>query len=1136
MSPCPKRVYLSLLALLLLLLSFSATSATRAAPPPPQTLAELKAEWWNQRDPATLPPLVLPAAGAATASAPTAGDALADVSRIAYQSLRTGAWEVFLARGDGTQSQRLTNGGENTSPGLNRGATHVAFSSRRDGDQELYSVRTDGAELRRLTTSSGDDSWAAWSPDSRRIAFASTRNFSWDIFVMNADGSGQTRLTSTATDDISPTWSPDGQQIAWVQRDGDLGILMVMNADGSQSRPLTSPMRYLENPSWSPNGAYIAFDADVDNDNWTEVITFCFTTGARCRVYDAWQNGVDVWMGSWSPDGEYLAVNRIDYGVNNGELVITNSFVQRIGSIASSGFGQNLLSSGYDFFPNWQATDIAPPETRFQPLPRYVKVSMNRAYKIEWEGWDNGPAGIREYWPQLWKEPAGGWQTMPTTTQPWYYLSWMGESTHTYAFRVRARDHAGNMGAWSGDSDDLFTPYIWRLDGRVHDSRGVDLDGAMIQRTPDTPDPATTTPDGRFQVHVTQYSQPTLVSVVKEGYYQAPAQPFSSFNYYEDRRYWWALRPEANRIEGGEFEAGSLSSWRISGTAQVVLDETDPYQGISSALMGQPADLPVTRLSPTSGSSSWLNPPHIARDGQGNLYVVWLEHGTEPAGILYAMKTPTAVWTAPTVVTHTGRLPVIAAAPDGVLHVTMLVDLPGNTVALYHTWKAPGGEWTEPATISSAFRVTGTESQSLAADDLGNVHAAWSNGEDIWYAALPAQGAWTQPARVFADGRFPVLAAGPAHQIYLAYRSRTPPYAAQFSSRSDGAPWLPAEQIPNSDGPNAPDLAVDQAGGIHLVALHQAAAVYIARPAGRDWQSPEPIGDQPTDWISSFAVASAPDGAVHFLYTLRDSNNLWSRIYCRVRNPGGAWSLPLRLSLSQRGYADGPDLITDDQSRTRAVWYNGSSNNASENGVFYALINPRRTYQAMMEQTVDLRDLHAPTLSFAYKLAAPADSGASLSAAIGGVTVFSTTHPTAEWTHGWADLSPWAGQNVTVGFFTQSTADSGPILANVDGVSVSAWLTPLIRRITPSYLPSQTATPITIHGENFIAPVSLSINATALPAQRIDDQTLSATLPATLPPGSYDVQVANASGQTYVLRGGLRIGRQVFLPALQQEH
>lgn len=1138
MSTHPKHVYLRVVALLLPLLFAGAAAATHAAPPAPPKLEELKTQWWAERDPATLPPLAPNTAGGADAQTPEAGDALEDVSRIAYQSLRTGAWEVFIARGDGTQSQRLTNGGENTSPSLNRGATHVAFSSRRDGDQEIYSARTDGAELRRLTNSGGEDSWAAWSPDGRRIAFASTRNFSWDIFVMNADGSGQTRLTSTAVDDVTPTWSPDGQQIAWVQRDGDFGTLMVMNADGGQARPLTAPMRFLERPAWSPYGDRIAFDGDVDNDYWTELVTYELATGTLRRLHDGWLNGIDMWMGSWSPDSSYLAFNQIEYGVSNGELIITNSFIQRIAS-ASGGSGQNLLSSGYDFFPSWQATDIAPPETRFQPLPRYVRVSVGTAFKIEWEGWDNGPAGIRDYLPQLWKEPAGGWQALPSTTQTWTYLSWQGDPAHTYAFRVRARDHAGNFGAWSGDSDDLFAPYIWRLDGRVHDSRGNDLDGAVVHPAPDTPDPATTTtPDGGFKLHISQYTQPTLVSLTREGYAQMPPKSFGGSNDYSDRPYWWDLRPQENRIEGGDFESASLSAWRLSGTAQTVLDQTDPHQGDSSASMGQPADLPVTRLSPpVSGGSGWLNPPHIARDAQGNLHVVWLEHGTEPAGILYALKTPTTTWTAPTVVTHTGSQPMLAAAPDGVLHVTMLVDLPGNSVAIYHTWKAPAGEWTEPAAISSAFRTTGTESHSLAADDLGAIHAAWSNGEDIWYAVLPAQGSWSQPARIFAGGRFPVLAAGPAHQLHLAYRSRTPPYSVLYSRDSDAASWLPAEQVPNSDGPNPPDLAVDLTGGLHLVALHQASAVYIARPAGREWQLPEPIGDQATDWITSFAVASAPDGAVHFLYTLRDRpNNFWSRIYYRVRNPGGAWSIPLRLSLSQRGYADGPDLVTDEGSRARTVWYNASSNNALENGVFYALVNPRRTYQASLEQTVDLRDLHAPTLSFAYKLAAPEESGASLSAAIDGVAVFSTTHPTAAWTHGWADLSPWAGQTVTVGFATQSTAASGPILANLDAVSVSAWLTPIIRRVAPSYLPPQTAIPITIHGENFVAPVSLFVNSAPLPVQRLDDQTLAATLPAALAPGSYDVQVRNAAGQSYTLRGGLRIGRQVFLPALLLSH
>lgn len=1134
MNASPQLSRLGLLALLFPLLFTAAAATTQAAPPPPQTLVRLKSEWWAERDPATLPRILLRDASGVDVQAPEAGDALEDVSRIAYQSLRSGAWEVYLARGDGRQSQRLTNGGENTSPSLNRGATHVAFSSRRDGDQELYSLRTDGADLRRLTTSSGDDSWAAWSPDSQRIAFASTRNFGWDIFVMNADGSDQTRLTPTATDDVSPTWSPDGQRIAWVQRDGDHGTLMVMNADGSESRPLAPAMRYLENPSWSPNGDFIAFDADVDNDYWTELLTYRLSTGELHRLYDSWQSGIDFWMGSWSPDGGFLAFNHIDYGISNGELVITNSFIQRIG--ASGGFGENLISSGYDFFPNWQATDIAPPEVRYIPLPRYVKVNVSSALLIEWEGWDNGPAGIRDYLPQVWREPAQRWESLSTTTQTRMYFSWQGEANHTYAFRVRARDYAGNLSAWAGDSDDLFTPYLWRLDGRVHDTRGIYLDAATIQRNPDTPDPSTTTPDGRFQVHVSYWAQPTqAVSVSKPGYAQMPAQTFNSFNYWVDRRYWWDLRTDGNRIVNGDFEPGSLAAWRISGTAQVVLDETDPHQGLFSASMGYPVALPITRLSAIdpNGTDSY-SPPRIARDALANLHVVWAEAGR---GVFYALKTPDTNWSAPALLAPTGWMPEIAVTPDGAVHITFNDNSPAGFETLVSIYKAPESGWSLPVTIFTNPGLIGIGQPSLAADGMGNVHSVWSAGS-VWHAVLPAHGSWSAPVRIFPDGGFPVVAPGPENELHLVFRSNTDPYPLLYSRLDAGGSWSSAEQIPNSDGYDIPDLAADQTGGLHLVTNHQGAAVYIAHPSGGDWQPPEPLGEDPAIWITGFAVAPAPDGAVHFLYILRDTpNNLWSKAYHRVRTPDGDWSAPFELAPSLSGYAGGPDLVTDDQSRTRAVWFNNGYYNGADDGVFYALINPRRTYRAAMEQTIDLSGLHAPTLSFAYKLDAHEDvMGASLSATIDGVAVFSTTHPATEWTHGWTDLSPWAGQNVTVSFFTQSTADSGPILANVDGVSVSAWLTPLIRRITPSYLPSQTATPITIHGENFIAPVSLIIDATRLPVQRIDDQTLSATLPATLPPGSYDVQVANASGQSYKLRGGLRLGRQVFLPALQQEH
>jgi hypothetical protein len=133
----------------------------------------------------------------------------------------------------------------------------------------------------------------------------------------------------------------------------------------------------------------------------------------------------------------------------------------------------------------------------------------------------------------------------------------------------------------------------------------------------------------------------------------------------------------------------------------------------------------------------------------------------------------------------------------------------------------------------------------------------------------------------------------------------------------------------------------------------------------------------------------------------------------------------------------------------------------------------------------------------------------------------------------WADLSPWAGQAVTVTFLcTVDLVKSVPSIG-LDDVALGSWLTPAISGVTPGHLPTQLTDPtaVTITGENFIPPISASIGAIGLQdVTWINENTLQATLPPGLGLGRHPVRVVNSGGQRGGLPGGLSIGRGLFLP------
>lgn len=138
-------------------------------------------------------------------------------------------------------------GAEAVFPGANG---KMAFTSLRSGDFEVFVMNADGSGQTNLTNTTALDSHPSWSPDGTRIAFNSDRDGNFQVYVMNADGSGQTNLTSNPANDSQPAWSPDGARIAFAtDRDGNAEVY-VMNADGSEQARLTSSPATDFEPNW----------------------------------------------------------------------------------------------------------------------------------------------------------------------------------------------------------------------------------------------------------------------------------------------------------------------------------------------------------------------------------------------------------------------------------------------------------------------------------------------------------------------------------------------------------------------------------------------------------------------------------------------------------------------------------------------------------------------------------------------------------------------------------------------------------------------------------------------------------------------------------------------------------------------
>jgi len=89
----------------------------------------------------------------------------------------------------------------------------IAFESTRSGAYELWACRSDGTGLIQLTHFNSSAGTPRWSPDGQQIAFDSRAPGNADIFVIDSQGGSPRRLTNEPSSEVVPSWSRDGRWI-----------------------------------------------------------------------------------------------------------------------------------------------------------------------------------------------------------------------------------------------------------------------------------------------------------------------------------------------------------------------------------------------------------------------------------------------------------------------------------------------------------------------------------------------------------------------------------------------------------------------------------------------------------------------------------------------------------------------------------------------------------------------------------------------------------------------------------------------------------------------------------------------------------------------------------------------------------
>ena len=240
-----------------------------------------------------------------------------DGSQIAFQSDRSGTWEIWKSNRDGSNATQLTHfqGPLTGTPRWSPDGTQIAFDSRAGEVSEIYVVPAEGGAPRQVTSSSGGSMVPAWSHDGKWLYYSSNRDGVTNIWKMPVAGGAEQRVTPNGG--VYAAESYDGEFVYYSRSQADPTLWRIaVGGDAEQS--VTDAPKPFGCSHWAmgANGLYII------NPNG-DLVFYDFAQHQTAKILHH-PGLLTDWSLAVSPDGKEVVWAQVDS--RTADLMLVENF------------------------------------------------------------------------------------------------------------------------------------------------------------------------------------------------------------------------------------------------------------------------------------------------------------------------------------------------------------------------------------------------------------------------------------------------------------------------------------------------------------------------------------------------------------------------------------------------------------------------------------------------------------------------------------------------------------------------------------------------------------------------------------------------------------------------------------------